>query len=210
VIDGQPFEESPATTEAPDAPILYRSSSVVGVNYAQRIIELVAAPYNEEAIVMWRGEPWRELFERGAWDGIEKRPNRVKANREHDKTRTVGKVINFWPSRSEGLVTATRIAKTPLGDETLALADDECLGASVGYAAPPRYVELDKSGQPGLRRVKRAFMDHLSFVSDPTWESAAVLSVRSATPPSPATELPPLVTPALDELREWLQARKQA
>ena len=26
----------------------------------------------------WRGEMWRELFLRGAWDGIEKRPNRVQ------------------------------------------------------------------------------------------------------------------------------------
>lgn len=200
---------SPAVEEAPAEPILFRSSSVVGVNYAQRIIELVAAPYDEEAVVMWRGEPWRELFERGAWDGIEKRPNRIKANREHDKTRTVGKVTSFWPSRTEGLVAATRIAKTPLGDETLALADDECLGASVGYAAPSRYVELDKSGRPGLRRVKRAFMDHLSFVSDPTWESAAVLSVRGAAQSQAAADLPQLVTPALDELRAFLAARKR-
>ena len=209
MTDAQPLEESPAASEVPDGPILYRSSSVVGVNYGQRLIEFVAAPYNEEAVVVWRGEPWRELFLRGAWDGIEKRPNRVKVNREHDKTRTVGKVVNFWPSRQEGLVGAARIAKTPLGDETLALADDECLGASVGYAAPPRYVSLDKSAQPGLRRVKKAFMDHLSFVSDPTWESAAVLSVRSATGPPRATDLEPLVTPDLDELRAWLGARKQ-
>lgn len=204
----QPFEESPATSEAPDAPILIRSSAVVGVNYAQRLIEFVAAPYNEETVVMWRGEPWRELFERGAWDGVEKRPNRIKANREHDKTRTVGKIVNFWPSREEGLVGAARIAKTPLGDETLALADDECLGASVGYAAPSRYVELDKTGRPGLRRVKKAFMDHLSFVSDPAWESAAVLSVRAAAQPQTAADLPPLVTPALDELIAWQRARK--
>lgn len=199
---------SPAADEVPAEPILFRSSSVVGVNYAQRLIEFVAAPYEEEAVIMWRGEPWRELFERGAWDGLEKRPNRIKANREHDKTRTVGKVVNFWPSREEGLVGAARIAKTPLGDETLALADDDCLGASVGYAAPPRYVDLDKRSRPGLRRVKRAFMDHLSFVSDPTWESAAVLSVRGATPAPSAADLPRLETPALDELREWLNARK--
>jgi phage head maturation protease len=209
VTDAQPLEESPAAAEVPDGPVLFRSSSVVGVNFAQRLIEFVAAPYDEEAVVMWRGEPWRELFLRGAWDGIEKRPNRVKANREHDKARTVGKIVNFWPSRQEGLVGAARIAKTPLGDETLALADDECLGASVGYAAPSRYVELDKTSRPGLRRVKRAFMDHLSFVSDPTWESAAVLSVRSAAEPSLATDLEPLVTPELDELRAWLGARKQ-
>jgi hypothetical protein len=201
-------DASPAVEEASAEPILYRSSSVVGVNYAQRIIEFVAAPYDEEAVVMWRGEPWRELILRGAWDGIEKRPNRVKVNREHEKTRTIGKVVSFWPSREEGLVGTARIAKTPLGDETLALADDECLGASVGYAAPSRYVQLDKRSRPGLRRVAKAFMDHLSFVSDPTWESAAVLSVRGAAGPQSAADLPKLVTPHLDELIAWQRARK--
>jgi phage head maturation protease len=200
---------SPAGEEAPAEPILYRSASVVGVNFAQRIIEFVAAPYDEEAVIMWRGEPWRELFLRGAWDGIEKRPNRVKVNREHDKTRTVGKITNFWPSRQEGLVGAARISQTPLGDETLALADDRVLGPSVGYAAPSRYVELNKRSRPGLRRVKRAFMDHLSFVADPTWESAAVLSVRSAADSQLAADLPALVTPNLDDLRTWLDARKR-
>jgi phage head maturation protease len=200
---------SPASEEAPAEPVLYRSSSVVGVNFAQRVIEFVAAPYDEEAVVMWRGEPWRELFLRGAWDGIEKRPNRVKVNREHDKTRTVGKITTFWPSRVEGLVGVARIAKTPLGDETLALADDDCLGASVGYAARPSDVELNKRSRPGLRSVRRAFMDHLSFVSDPTWESASVLSVRNAAGKPLAADLPPLVTPALDELREWLESRRK-
>jgi hypothetical protein len=199
---------SPASEEAPAEPILYRSASVVGVNFAQRIIEFLAAPYDEEAIVMWRGEPWRELFCRGAWDGIEKRPNRVKVNREHKKTRTIGKIVNFWPSREEGLIGAARISQTPLGDETLALADDQVLGPSVGYAAPSRYVVLNKRSRPGLRRVKRAFMDHLSFVADPTWESAAVLNVRGAADTQLAADLPELVTPNLDELRAWLEARR--
>jgi HK97 family phage prohead protease len=202
------LQQSPANEKAPAEPILYRSSSVTGVNFAQRVIEFVAAPYDEEAIVMWRGEAWRELFLRGAWDGIEKRPNRVKVNREHDKTRTIGKIVNFWPSRQEGLVGAARIAQTPLGDETLALANEECLGASVGYAAPARDVDLDKSGRPGLRRVRKAFMDHLSFVSDPAYEGATVLSVRSAAPVPVAETAGPIETPALDELTAWLRARK--
>jgi hypothetical protein len=196
-------DASPASEEAPAEPILYRSASVVGVNFAQRVIEFVAAPYDEEAVVMWRGEPWRELFVRGAWDGIEKRPNRVKVNREHDKTRTVGKITNFWPSRQEGLVGAARISQTPLGDETLALADDQVLGPSVGYVAPPKFVDLDKRS----RSVKRAIMDHLAFVSDPTWEAAAVLAVRNANQPQSAADLPRLETPALDELREWFNSR---
>jgi HK97 family phage prohead protease len=187
-------------------PILYRSASVVGVNFAQRIIEFVAAPYDEEAVVMWRGEPWREMFLRGAWDGIEKRPNRVKVNREHDNTRTIGKIVNFWPSRQEGLVGAARIAQTLLGDESLALAEEQILGASVGYVARPSDVELNKRSRPGLRSVRRAYMDHLSFVSDPAYESASVLAVRSAAGSVPDSQ--PLVTPELDDLVAWMQTRK--
>jgi phage head maturation protease len=201
------LEQSPASEEAPAEPILFRSSTVADVNFSQRIIEVIAAPYDEETVVPWRGEAWREMFLRGAWDGIEKRPNRVRANREHDKSRTVGKVVNFWPSRQEGLVAAVRIAQTPLGDETLALANEDCLGCSVGYAARGRDVELDKTSRPGLRRVKRAFLDHLAFDPDPFYAGATVLSVRSAS--APAVDLAPRVeTPALDELIAWQRARK--
>ena len=197
---------SPAADAASDAPVLVRSSAVAGVNFAQRIIEVIAAPYEEIASVPWRGEIWQEMFCRGAWDGIEKRPNRVRANREHDRSRTVGKVINFWPSRQEGLVAAVRIAKTPLGDETLGLADEDCLGASVGYVARPSDVELDKRAR--LRRVKRAFLDHLAFDADPIYAGATVLGVRSSGAAS--VELPPLAaTPALDELMAWMQAHKK-
>lgn len=188
-------------------PIEYRASTVAGVNFAQRIIEVIAAPYDEEGIVMWRGEPWRELFLRGAWDGIEKRPNRIRANREHNKSRTVGNCRKLWPSRQEGLVAEVKIAQTLLGDETLALAHDDCLGASVGYAARPSDVDLDKTNK--LRRVKRAWLDHLAFDPDPVYAGAGVLSVRSAGHPLLASEMPPMVeTPMLDELIAWQRARK--
>ena len=199
------FEQSPASDEAPDAPVLFRSSSVADVNYSQRVIEVIAAPYEEIALVPWRGEMWQEKFLRGAWDGIEKRPNRVKVNREHDKSRTIGKVVNFWPSRQEGLVAAVRVAKTPLGDETLALAEEGCLGASVGYAARARDVILDKVNR--LRSVQRAFMDHLTFDADPYYEGAAVLNVRSIG--ASAVDLEPAAaTPSLDDLVAWMQNRK--
>jgi HK97 family phage prohead protease len=182
----------------------FRSSNVAGVNFAQRTIELVAVPYDEEAAVEYRGEVWKESFARGAFDGIEKRPNRVRANRDHDRQRTIGKVVNFWPSRQEGLVAAVRIAQTALGDETLALADEDCLGASVGFAVRGSGQDLDRRSR--TRRIKQAFLDHLSFVPDPAYEGAGVLNVRSQS--SPAVDLQPLNTPALDELRAWYQALK--
>jgi phage head maturation protease len=128
------LEESPASQEAPSAPVEFRTSNVAGVNFAQRIIEVIAVPWDQEAAVEYRGEMWLERFLKGAFDGVEKRAGRVRVNRDHDGRRTVGKVANFFPSREEGLVAAVRIAPTPLGDETLALADEDCLGASVGFA----------------------------------------------------------------------------
>ena len=91
---------------------------------------------------------------------------------------------------------AARIAKTALGDETLALADEDCLGASVGFAVAGGGQELDRVNR--RRRIKKAFLDHLAFVPDPAYSGAGVLSVRSA----------PSATPNLDEVLAWMQARK--
>jgi phage head maturation protease len=184
-------------TAAPPAPVEFRQSMVTGVNFGQRIIEVIAAPYGETALVEYRGELWNESFDRHAFDGIEKQPNRVRANRDHDRQRTVGKVINFWPSGSEGLVAAVRIAQTPLGDETLALADEDCLGASVGFAAQRRDQVFDKVRR--TRHIVKAFLDHLAFVPDPAYAGAGVLNVRSVQPPA---------TPALDDLRAWMDAHQ--
>lgn len=190
------------------APVEYRDiSSVANVNFAQRLIEVVAVPYEERAIVEWRGEMWEETFARGAFDGIEKRPNRIRANRDHDRSRTVGKAVKFWPSREEGLVAGVRIGKTLLGDETLALADEDMLSASVGFAALGRDQDLDKRNK--IRRIKKAFLDHISFVEAPAYAGANVLSVRGQTPGPSPSELPKLVTPSLDELVAWHRAHRR-
>lgn len=196
---------SPAVEEAP-GPVEFRSSAVAGVNFAERTIEVVAVPYEEEAAVEYRGEMWAERFLRGAFDGIDTRTTPVRANRDHDRSRTVGRVTQFWPSRTEGLVAAVRIAPTPLGEETLALAHEDCLGASVGYAVRGSDQELNRRSRS--RVIKRAFVDHLAFVPDPAYLSAGVLSVRSATEPQLAADLPKLVTPNLDELLAWQRSRR--
>ena len=75
-----------------------------------------------------------EIISRGAFDGIERRANRVRVNRDHDLRPAPSAAPSaFHPSREEGLVAEVRIAKTELGDETLALADDGCLDASAGF-----------------------------------------------------------------------------
>lgn len=197
--------------EKPRAPLEFRDAAVVGVNFAQRVVETVAVPYEEEAVIEYRGELWRELFERGSFDGIETRPNRVRANRNHDKTRTVGKAVKFFPSREEGLVGEIRIAPTPLGDETLTLADEDMLSLSAGFGVRGSDQVLDRNAEGDLpvRRIKRAFLDHLAFVESPAYAGARVLAVRGDEEQPSAADLPKLVTPHLDEVLAWLEARRR-
>src|SRR4029453_10973340 len=82
------------------APLEFRTSSVASVNFAQRVIEFIAVPYEEEALVEYRGEMWIESFLRGWGDGIERQPGRVKANRDHDgRRRTAQPAESFLPIR---------------------------------------------------------------------------------------------------------------
>ena len=186
------------------APIEFRRASVSGVDVAERIVELIAVPYEEEAIVEYRGEMWKESFLRGSFDGIEERQDPIRANRDHDKTRTIGKVVQFYPSRAEGLVSEVRIAPTPLGDETLALAAEDMLSISVGFGVRGSDQILDRP----YRRIKRAFVDHLAFVESPAYAGARVLAVRDDGESVDAAGLPQLVTPRLDEIVAWMESRR--
>jgi hypothetical protein len=185
------------------APVEFRSASVAGVNFAQRIIEVVAVPYEEPALIEYRGTMWNEVFSRGAFEGIE-RQGQVRVNRNHDKTMTVGKVVRWWPERSEGLVSEVRVAPTDRGEETLTLADEDMLSASVGFAVRGRDQMLDKSSM--IRRISKAFVDHLSFVEAPSYVGAKVLAVRGDR--MGIDDRPPLDTPNLDELVAFMNSRK--
>lgn len=184
-------------------PLEFRQATVTGVNFDQRIITLVAVPYEEEATVEYRGELWKESFLRGSFDGIEGHEGRIRANRGHDKNRTVGKAVKFWPSRQEGLVGDIRIAPTQLGDETLTLADEDMLSPSVGFGVRGSDQILDRP----YRRIKRAFLDHLAFVETPAYANARIVAVREDGDVL-AKDLPRLVTPNLDQVSAWLKTRR--
>lgn len=171
---------------------------VSAVDVRERLIDVIAAPYEQLASVMVRGEPWREQFLRGAWDGIENRAGKVRVNREHMVGDTVGKVVYFDPNHRDGLLARVKIAKTPRGDDTLELADDDMLSASVGYGAKPSDVTHDRRN--GIRSVKRAILHHLAMVEDPAYEGARVLEVRDGVSLLQPAELAPKVTPLLDGL----------
>lgn len=177
------------------APIEWRSATVADVRYADRIVELVAVPYNEETAVEYRGRMIIESVLPGAFDGIETRPNRLTVNRDHDYARTIGVTRSLQPSRVEGLVAELRISPTPAGDDALELANDGALGGSVGMAVRPS----DQRWSDGNRRrqIVRAFLDHIALVANPAYVGAEVLAVRSG---GPQPEWEPPVTPRLDEV----------
>jgi HK97 family phage prohead protease len=190
-------------SEQPRAPIEFRNAPVIGVNFDERTVELIVTPYEEEALIEYRGEMWRESFLRGAWEGVEKRTDRIPANRDHENARLVGKAIALHPSRIEGLVGEIRMASTDLGNETLELANEDMVSASAGFAVRGSDQILERP----YRKIKRAFLDHIAFVAAPAYAGARVLAVRDETEPRTAADLPALVTPNLDEVLSWMSSR---
>jgi HK97 family phage prohead protease len=190
--------ETEQISEAPAGDLRYRSSTVGDVHFPKRLIELVVMPYDEEALVEIDGRMVKESIAPGAFQGLERRANRIRVNRDHKLERTVGRALAFHPSRTEGLVAELQIAKTPLGDETLALADEDCLDASAGYKPMP-------GGETWLTRsnvrMTRCWLGHIAMTPDPAYESARVLSVRHAASGGVSDAA---VTPNLDQVRAWL------
>lgn len=158
--------------------IEYRYATVSGaVNVRERIVTVIAVPWEQPAQVMYRSQLWNELFTRGAIDpAVLASPHRVRVNRGHDRGRTVGKTVRMWDDHDDGLLAELRIANTVLGDETLELAAEDMLSLSVGFGAKPEDQVFDRGTM--TRRINKAYLDHISFVESPAYEGARVISVR--------------------------------
>ena len=191
--------------------IILRSSTLDSVDVKQRLIDLVAVPWDEETDVVWRSEVWHEVFRRGAFTGIEDHAGRIRVNREHTRGDTIGKVVALDSGDERGLLARVKVAQTPRGDETLALADEDMISGSVGYfVKEPSDFRLNKRTK--VREVLRAFLDHLSLVESPAYVGAQVLAVREDQSGLAVVETPLPHTPAIDEfmndpLFAWANSR---
>jgi HK97 family phage prohead protease len=195
-----------ATLAPPDVEI--RSGDgyqVADVNYPKRIVTVIAMPYERPTQVPFGGGMVTEIVSRGAFQGIEKRAGQIRANRDHSWDKPVGKLVALHPSRKEGLVTEVRISATPLGEETLALCDDDVLSASVGFALLRRddgrvWDDAEVWERSRLtRRLNRLWLDHLALVPNPAYPDAAVLGVRN-TPTNSLEPVSRVATPNLDRI----------
>lgn len=185
----------------PRGQIELRTATLVEVRYPERIIEIIAMPYDEIAFVEFpvgSGRMIREVCERGAYEGVQRRANRIKVNRDHEIQRTVGRCRALYPSRVEGLVAEMKIAQTPLGDETLALADDGILDASAGFLPFPGGETWTENRS--LRRLTKCWLGHIALTPEPAYEGANMLALRSSGfgEVLPAIKVP---TPNLDAIR---------
>lgn len=179
-----------------DIPVEIRSSAaavVQSVDFKERIVRLIVAPYGEQAVVEYRGEVLLEEIDAGAFEDLDPALSHVTANRDHDYTRTVGKAVEYDHTDTRGLVSEIFVSDTPLGDETLRLAKDGVLKASVGMLVK----RSDQVVRDGVRHVKRAYLDHIAFVPNPAYAGAAVLAVRQA---QQVEQGQPVPTPNLDRL----------
>jgi HK97 family phage prohead protease len=138
---------------------------------------VIAVPYNQETVVPHEGRVIAESFAPGSFTGIERRASRVRVNREHDRMYTCGKAVAFHPSRTEGLVADIVMFRTSLGDETLELAADGGLDASIAFA--PFCGHEGWSSDRRSRRISKAWLAHIAMTSEPAYEGAQVLSVRN-------------------------------
>ena len=190
-----------------------RNATMSEVRFPDRTITLLAVPYErptpDDKPVIFRGEMFSETFARGAFAGIQDRTEKIRVNREHRKGDTIGKVTRF-DDTAEGLVAEIRVVPSPKGDEVLALASEDMVSPSIGFRVRPSDQDIDRRSSPGRRYIRRAFIDHIALVEDPAYDTAEVLSVRGAEEFINAANLPPLVTPAVDEWAAYLAARRAA
>lgn len=162
------------------------AAQIGGVNFADRVITVIAVPYEQVTPVVFQREVWNEVFSRSAFNGLDAASRRVPAtaclevpDKGHSAGKVVGRAQAFFPDNEEGLLTELKISRTPAGDETLELANDNNLDVSVGFMVKNR---LDESlnSVTKTRRVNRAFIDHIAFVADrPAYSGARVLAVRT-------------------------------
>ena len=203
-------DDSDRNTMIPSVETRSDGVRIDGVDFGQRIITVLAVPYEQPTRVPFRQEVWNEVFTRSAFNGIESQTRKIPATaaleipaNNHQGGRLVGRVISSDPYGEAGLVSEIKISRTPQGDDTLELAADEALWPSIGFLVKnPRFdQELDRYTK--TRRVNRAFLDHLAFVGQPAYDGAKILAMRSADSAVLESELEPLSpTPRMDAFLE--------
>lgn len=192
----------------------FRAAQVADVSYPNRTATVIVAPYDTPTVIHTAHRTFTEVVARGAYDGVQTRAGKIKANRDHNWERIAGRVTGLYPDRHEGLVAEVRMSRTMIGDETLELCADEVLSVSAGFGlmreggatGPVKAGAETWEQNRTVRRLNDLWLDHVSFVPNPAYETATVLDVRQADPGAVAVAKPNLAFLELEELRAQLAA----
>ena len=149
-----------------------RSAEIRSAELDEREIEILVAPYDDEAEL---GAGVRERYGRGVFGTPEARIS-LKLETGHGHAGpTIGRSIGFEDTPA-GLVGRFKISRTRDGDDALELARDGALGSSAGFI--PRDVDRD-----GSRRIIRsAELREVTLTPVGAYQRADVLAVRSQAP----------------------------
>jgi len=188
-----------------DYPVVEMRSAATlnGVDFGERIITVLAMPYESPAPVMFQRAVWNEVFSRSAFHGFDPAKRRVPATAclkvpapDHAGGQIVGRVIKTYPENQEGFVADLKISETSIGEDVLKLAKDDALSISVGFMMKNRLDEtLDRNTQ--TRRINRAFLDHIALVGQPAYGGTKVMAMRAEGTPDPN----PSATPGIDDFQ---------
>lgn len=175
-------------------PVEIRSATIAAVDYPDRMLKLIVAPYDEWTAVEHRGRMIEESIAPGAFGAIRNRARKFLVNMDHDPSQWLGTVLDLDPDHTAGLLAMVKIRRNAAGDQALNDAADELLGASVGMAV----ASTGQSMEGGRRRITKAFLDHIALTPTPAYLGAKVLEVRHTGPVViPAVTSP---TPNLDAI----------
>ena len=103
----------------------------------------------------------------------------MKANRDHNPERTVGKAVRIDPYSKLGCVAELQIAKTAAGRRDAGPRRGpgaRLLGRLPGQAGGEVW-----DAARSRRQVTRGELDHIALVPDPAYVGANILAVRSTT-----------------------------
>ena len=160
-------------------PIEIRAAKVETVDYPERVIELIAVPWDQWTHVEHHGKVIEESIAPGAFGSVAQRAGRIQVNMEHDPARWIGRLVSMDPDDPIGLRARVRIRRDSRGnqefDQVLDDAADGMLGASVGMAVRSG----DQTLEGGRRRIRKAFLDHIALTAQPAYAGAEIVDVRS-------------------------------
>ena len=113
-------------------------------------------------------------------DSIDVKP--VKLLLEHDRTRPIGKMVNFTKTK-DGIEATFKIANTMAGEDALVEATE---GLRDGFSVGAMINEW--SNDNGVMRISSASLEEVSLVTDPAIDSARVSEVAASENEAPKTE----------------------